>query len=54
MYATNFLQGRTNYTPAIILQLWFSGLDGQIPVQMSDDIPMYSLEHVYTSIKLLD
>jgi hypothetical protein len=51
MYATNFLQGRTSYTPSMILELWFHSPDGRAPVEMSHDVPMYSLEHVYTSIK---
>ena len=51
MYATNFLQGRTTYSPSVILELWFCSPDGRVPVEISHDVPMYSLEHVYTSIK---
>lgn len=51
MYATNFLQGCTTYSPSVILELWFCSPDGWVPVEISHDVPMYSLEHVYTSIK---
>ena len=51
MYATDFLQGHTTYSPSMVLELWFCGPDGQVPVEMSHNMPMYSLEHLYTSIK---
>ena len=51
MYAPNFLQERTNYTPTMILEIWSSSPDGQVRVHVSHDVSVYSLEHVYTSIK---
>ena len=51
MYATNFLQEHTTYSPSMVLELWFCGPDGRVPVEMSHNMPMYSLEHLYTSIK---
>ena len=31
MYATNFLQGWTAYTPGIILECWYRSSDGRVP-----------------------
>lgn len=33
MFSTNFLQGRTTYTPGMIVELWFEGPDGRVPVK---------------------
>src|SRR5260221_9327415 len=47
MYATNFLQGRTNYPPATILELWFSSPDGRVPVHMSQHSDVFIRTRVY-------
>ena len=51
MYATNFLQGRTAYTPGIILECWWRSSDGRAPGALAQEFPMYSTTPVYTKIK---
>ena len=51
MYATNFLQGRTAYTPGIILECWYRSSDGRVPGALAQEFPMYATTPVYTKIK---
>ena len=51
MYATQFLQGQTTYTPGIILECWYHSADGRVHGGLAQEVPMYATTPVYMKIK---